>query len=262
MAHIELQNACLTFRMRRHRRLSLKAFLLGGMYRQSVNPISEVRALQDVSLDISAGERLGIIGHNGSGKSTLLRVLAGVYPLTSGQRTVEGRISSLFDVALGGLPDASGWSSIVFRGYLQGENPKSIRAKMQEIAEFSELGKFLDMPVRHYSAGMAVRLAFSIATAIEPEILLVDEVMSAGDMAFQAKARRRMTDVIAKAKVMVMVSHDLSSIASICQRVVWLEEGRVRQVGPADEVVAAYQEHMLRRSQSQAQAPVQAAIAA
>src|SRR5262249_1826508 len=151
--------------------ITLKEFLVRQMFRRSVNPVIEVRALQDVSLEINEGQRVGIIGHNGAGKSTLLKLLAGIYPPTKGKRLVEGRISSLFDIALGFETDASGWENIYFRGFLQGETPKSVRAKMQPIADFSELGEFLNMPVRYYSAGMLVRLAFSIATAIEPEIL-------------------------------------------------------------------------------------------
>src|SRR5262249_48988405 len=135
---------------------------------------------------------------------------------------------------------ADGWENIAFRGYLQGETPQSVRAKMEEIAAFSELGHFLDVPVRYYSTGMLVRLAFSIATAIEPEVLLVDEVLSVGAMAFQQKAARRMREMIERAQVIVMVSHDLESLATFCDRGVWMDHGRVRQDGPIREVVAAY----------------------
>src|SRR5262249_22579859 len=154
--------------------------------------------------------------------SSLLKLLAGIYPPTQGRRVVEGSISSLFDIALGFEPEASGWENIAYRGYLQGETPRSIRGKMQAIADFTELGDFLQMPVRHYSAGMLVRLAFAIATAIDPEVLLVDEVLSVGDMAFQQKARQRMREMMAKAKLIVMVSHDLESLSKLCDRGVWL----------------------------------------
>ncbi|HQU43267.1 MAG TPA: sugar ABC transporter ATP-binding protein, partial [Pirellulales bacterium] len=130
-----------------------------------------------------------------------------------------------------------------YRSYLQGETPKSIRGKVQAIAEFSELGDFLNMPVRYYSAGMSVRLAFSIATAIEPEILLIDEVLSVGDMAFREKARRRMEEMMSKAKIIVMVSHDLESIAKVCNRVLWFDHGQVHADGPAGKIVAAYHKH-------------------
>jgi ABC-type polysaccharide/polyol phosphate transport system ATPase subunit len=244
MARIELHDVNLTFRVRQQGRITLKEFLVRRMFRRSRNPIIEVRALQNVNLEIKAGDQLGVIGHNGAGKSTLLKLLAGIYPPTSGRRIVEGRISSLFDIALGFETDASGWENIYYRGYLQGETPGTVRAKMQPIADFSELGDFLNMPVRYYSAGMLVRLAFSIATAIEPEILLVDEVLSVGDMAFQDKARQRMREMMGKAELMVMVSHDLDSLAQLCDKGVWLDHGNVRQVGPMKEVIAAYTQHV------------------
>ncbi|HEV3204747.1 MAG TPA: ABC transporter ATP-binding protein, partial [Gemmataceae bacterium] len=149
-----------------------------------------------------------------------------------------------FDIAMGFETDATGWENIFFRGYLQGETPKSVRDKMQPIADFSELGDFLNMPVRYYSAGMLVRLAFSIATAIEPEILLVDEVLSVGDMAFQVKARQRMLEMMTRAQLIVMVSHDLESVAKLCERGVWLDHGQIRHVGPINEVIAAYTNHV------------------
>jgi ABC-type polysaccharide/polyol phosphate transport system ATPase subunit len=244
MARIELDDVSLTFRIRKQGRITLKEFLVRRMFRRSKNPLIEVRALQNVNLQIDAGERVGIIGHNGAGKSTMLKLLAGIYPPTEGNRHVEGRISSLFDIALGFETDATGWENISFRGYLQGETPRTVRAKMQPIADFSELGEFLNMPVRYYSAGMLVRLAFSIATSIEPEILLVDEVLSVGDMAFQDKARKRMREMMGKAELIVMVSHDLDSLAALCERGVWLDHGHVRKVGPMKEVINAYTQHV------------------
>src|SRR6266849_5660013 len=254
MPRIELDRVSVTFRVRHLKRVTLKEYLVRQMFRRSVNPLMEVRALEDVSLHLKEGDRLGILGHNGAGKSTLLKVLAGIYPPTSGQRIVEGRISSLFDIALGFEQEASGWENIACRGYLQGETPADIKAKSKEIAEFSELGRFLNMPVRHYSAGMMVRLAFSIATAIEPEVLLVDEILSVGDMAFQQKAHQRMREMMAKARLIVMVSHDLSSLAKFCDRGLWMDHGQVRQIGPIAEVIGAY-----RKSVKDGLAPVAAA---
>ncbi|SRR5579871_2143735 len=240
MARIELEHVNLTFRVRQERGIRLKDFILKRMFLPSRNPIMEVRALQDINLHLSQGDRLGFIGHNGAGKSTILKLLAGIYQPTSGRRFVEGRISSLFDIALGFEGEASGWENIAYRSYLQGETPASVRAKKMAIAEFSELGDFLNMPVRYYSAGMMVRLAFSIATAIEPEILLVDEVLSVGDLAFQNKARERMREMMAKAHLMVVVSHDLESLSQICNRAVWLDHGRIHLMGTCAEVIAAY----------------------
>jgi ABC-type polysaccharide/polyol phosphate transport system ATPase subunit len=241
MARIELDRASLTFRVRKQQtRLTLKEYLVRGLFLRQAQPMMEVRALEEVSLTISPGERVGIIGHNGAGKSTLLKLLAGIYEPTRGRRRVEGKISSLFDLMLGFEQEASGWENIRYRGYLQGETPRSLGKKIDAIADFAELGEFLNMPVRYYSAGMLVRLAFAIATAIEPEVLLVDEVLSAGDAAFQSKARRRMREMMDLAKLIVVVSHDLRSLEQMCDRGVWLERGRVRMVGPIKAVVSAY----------------------
>lgn len=244
MTSIDLENTSLVFRVRQNRRIALKDFVLKQMFRRSVNPYLEIRALQNINLAIREGDRLGIVGHNGAGKSTMLKLLAGVYPPTSGTRLVRGQVSSLFDLQLGFEPEASGWENIAYRGYLQGETPKSLRGKLDGIAEFSELGEFLDSPVRHYSSGMLVRLAFSVATAIDPEILLVDEVLSAGDMAFQKKCRKRMEEMIAKAHLIVMVSHDMDALARFCNRAIWLDHGQIRLAGPTGEVLAAYTDSM------------------
>lgn len=239
MAKIRLDNVSLTFSVRQHRRSTLKDFLLRKL-RKPPNLITHVQALRDIKLEVNAGDRLGIIGANGAGKSTLLKVLAGIYPPTQGRRIVEGRVSSLFDISLGFEPDATGWENIRYRGYLQGETPRSIRAKEKSIAEFSELGDFLNMPVRYYSAGMVVRLAFSIATAVDPEILIVDEAISFGDLAFQHKARQRMSDMMDRAELIVAAMHDLKSLAKLCKRALWLDHGCIRHIGPAADVIAAY----------------------
>ena len=241
MARIELDHVSLTFRLRAHR-LTLKEHVINRLLRRARrNPPKVVRALEDVTLHVGPGERVGVLGHNGAGKSTMLKLLAGIYPPTAGRRLVEGRVASLFDIALGFEPEGTGLENIVYRGYLQGETPRSISAKMKEIADFTELGEFLKMPVRHYSAGMVVRLAFSIATAVEPEILLVDEVLSVGDLAFQEKARKRMRDMIARAELLVMVSHDLESLRKLCQRGIWMDHGKVRMDATMDKAIAAYE---------------------
>lgn len=244
MASIDLNRVSLTFRIRQQYQITLKEYVLKGMFRQRTNPLHEIRALKDVSLRIGDGERVAVLGANGSGKSTLLRLLAGIYHPTAGRRRVRGRISSLFDLALGFEMESNGWKNILYRGYLQGESRRTIRAKAQQIAEFSELGEFLDIPVRYYSAGMMVRLAFSIATAIEPEILLIDEVLGAGDLAFQMKAHQRMRAMMQQARLLVIVSHDLQTLSELCDRAVWLEKGRVQFDGPVHEAIAAYRDHV------------------
>jgi ABC-type polysaccharide/polyol phosphate transport system ATPase subunit len=252
MARIELDRIGVTFKVRQYSKLTLKEFLVRRMFRRTINPHLEVPALRDVTLSVAEGDRLGIIGHNGAGKSTLLKVLAGIYPPTAGVRMVEGRISSLFDIALGFELDATGWENISYRGYLQGETPRTIRAKTDAIADFSELSHFLDMPVRYYSAGMMVRLAFAIATAIEPEILLIDEVLGVGDLAFQEKARQRMRGMMAKARLICLVSHDLASITRLSTRAIWLDHGRIRHAGAPAAVVGAYMDSV--------RAPARAAV--
>jgi ABC-type polysaccharide/polyol phosphate transport system ATPase subunit len=241
MALIELNDVGLTFRVRTYGRITFKEYLLKGMFRRRRTAIMEVKALENIDLELVDGHRVGIIGHNGAGKSTLLRVLAGVYAPTAGRRVLVGRVASLFEITLGFEMDANGWENISFRGYFQGETPRSLRGKVAEIAEFSELGDFLNMPLRYYSAGMLVRLAFSIATTIDPEILLIDEMLGAGDLAFQTKARQRLEELMHRARIVVMVSHDLSSIASFCDRVVWLDHGRIRECGRPEQVITNYQ---------------------
>ena len=242
MAKIDLTDVSLTFTVRPFKRVTLKEYALRLWRTQRTeNPAVRIHALSGVSLSARDGDRLGVIGHNGAGKSTLLRTIAGIYPPSGGTVDVVGRISSLFDITLGFEAEANGWDNVVYRAYLQGETPRTLRKeKVQAIAEFSELGDFLHLPVRYYSAGMLVRLAFSIATASDPEILLVDEVLGVGDLAFQHKARQRMRDMMAKARLIVLVSHDLDQVRKLCDRILWLDHGRVRQSGPPDTVVQAY----------------------
>ena len=240
MARIELTDASLTFSLRQTRNVTLKEYLLQGMFLRSVNPKIPVRALTDITLHAGDGDRIGIIGHNGAGKSTLLKLIAGVYPPSKGTRVVDGCICSLFDIALGFEFEATGWDNIRYRSYLQGETPKTLQSKIDEIAAFTELGDFLKTPVRYYSAGMLVRLAFAIATAVEPEVLLIDEVLSVGDHAFQAKAYERMRELMSRSRLMVMVSHDMNSIANMCTRAILLQQGTIVTEGEPGAVVKAY----------------------
>ena len=240
MAKIELTDVSITFNAHQQKRVSLKEYLVRGLFRKSVNPVLRVHALSGINLSARDGERIGIIGHNGAGKTTLLKTLAGVYPPTTGTRVVEGKICSLFDITLGFEQEATGWENILYRSYLQGETPTTIRGKMDAIAAFAELGDFLNTAVRNYSAGMLMRLAFSIATSIDPEVLLVDEVLAVGDLAFQRKAQARMRELMSTSRLMVMVAHDLAAIRDLCTRVVWMTHGQVIMDGPPNEVIAAY----------------------
>jgi ABC-type polysaccharide/polyol phosphate transport system ATPase subunit len=245
-AEIKLENVHLRFRVRSASRVSLKEYLVRGLFRSSANPPIEVHALRGVTLQVHEGERLGIVGHNGAGKSTLLKVIAGIYAPTSGRRRVTGRICSLFDIMVGFEMEASGWDNIRFRSYLHGDSPRSVRDKLGGIAEFSELGRFLDVPLKYYSSGMLIRLAFSIASAAEPEVLLIDEALAAGDMRFQAKARRRVAELMHSARLMVLISHDMKAIADLCTSVAWMERGEVKRIGPCAEVIEAYRSAMVR----------------
>ena len=238
---IHLNDVSLTFTVSQQKRGTLKEYLVRGLFRQGRNPRVAVHALTGVNLTVADGDRVGVIGHNGAGKTTLLRAIAGIYPPTRGTRTVDGRICSLFDITLGFEPEATGWDNITYRAYLQGETPRTLRPKMQAVADFTELGDFLNVPVRHYSAGMMMRLAFAIATTAAPEILLVDEVLAVGDLAFQLKAQARMKEMMTTARAMVLVAHDLATIQTVCNRCLWMEHGRVVMDGPPKQVVAAYE---------------------
>jgi len=241
MADVELDKVSVTFRITRYGPVSFRDWLCARLAPRFGDCINEVHALKNVSLRLDHGDRVGIVGRNGAGKSTLLKVLAGIYPPTTGRRRVEGRISSLFNILLGFEPDATGWENIRYRGYLQGESRASLRAKMKAIADFSELGPHLDTPVRYYSTGMRMRLGFSIATAIEPEILLVDEALSAGDLYFREKAKARIRAVMSSASIVVAVSHDHSILKGLCDRLIWLDQGTIQAEGSPDEVIRAYE---------------------
>lgn len=245
MAAIHLEDVSLNFHVRRHRRTPLKEVLVKRLTgRGRENPLLEVRSLQHLTLSFREGERVGVIGHNGAGKSTLLKTLAGVYPPSGGRRTVEGQISSLFDLTLGFEMHGTGRENIRYRGYLLGETPQSIEPKVESIIAFSELGEFIDTPVRYYSSGMLVRLGFSITTAIEPEILLIDEVFGAGDASFRQKAKDRMHAMMNRASLIVMVAHDMGTLRELATRVIWLEHGQVRRDGPPTDVIREYTEYM------------------
>lgn len=245
MTRIELNGVSLSFRLTPPGGLSIKDWVING-FRAPPGCTIVVDALKNLTLSINDGDRLGIVGHNGAGKSTLLKLLAGVYRPTEGTAHIRGKVCSLFDLALGFEWEANGWENIKFRGYLQRETPQSIRAKTQEIAEFSELGEALERPIKYYSSGMLVRLAFAIATAIDPEILLLDEILAAGDIAFQKKAKKRIQELINRARVMVLVTHDLASLVNLCNRAVWLEKGQVRMLGEPMAVAQAYSASMGR----------------
>jgi ABC-2 type transport system ATP-binding protein/lipopolysaccharide transport system ATP-binding protein len=245
MAFIELQSVTLDLPIFDVQGRSLKKQVLNMGRRNRIaegnDGVIVVRALDEVSFRFERGDRVGLIGHNGAGKSTLLRAMAGIYPPTAGQLLREGKVVPLLDIGLGMDENSTGMQNIRLRGLLLGMSDEEIRSKQREIAEFCELGDYLDLPIRTYSSGMKVRLAFAVSTAVDAEILLLDEVMGVGDASFMHKAEARLADLHSRAEIVVLAMHSNSEIRKVCNKVLWMERGRVRAFGPTEEVVSAYE---------------------
>lgn len=199
-----------------------------------------VEALRNISLSLDIGDRVALIGANGAGKTTLLRVMAGIYEPTIGQATIRGRISPMFDIGLGIDGDLSGYENIRIRAMLLGLSSSEIERRIADIAEFTELGDYLQMPVRTYSSGMTLRLTFAVATCFEPEILLMDEWIVAGDESFMAKAERRLASFVNRASVLVLASHSIETCLRWCNKALWMQQGEVEQFGEIQEVLDNY----------------------
>jgi ABC-type polysaccharide/polyol phosphate transport system ATPase subunit len=243
VAHISLRQVVIEFPIVNgsSRSLQLRLYeVLGGKLSARHSTVI-IRALDGVDLELNDGDRLGIIGHNGSGKTTLLRVMAGVYQPRPGSATVKGSVSSFTDITLGMDPESNGWDNIIFRCIFMGLSFEEAKRLSPAIAEFSELGSYLDLPMRSYSTGMNLRLAFAISTSIEPDILIMDEMISTGDLQFIEKAKRRLHEIIGKANILALASHDLQMVKSICNKVLWLEHGVIKKIGPPDVVVETYE---------------------
>lgn len=245
-AYIHMDHVNMSYPSSIYNAKTLKQEIFSRLKLEKPKPLlRDVHALKDFTLHVEDGDRLGVIGHNGSGKSTLLKTIAGIYPIESGSIDVQGKIHSLFDIGLGFDPEATGRENILYRGLLMGSTPKEIEEKTDEIAEFSGLGSFIDYPLKSYSTGMSVRLAFSVSTSLTGDVLLLDEVLSTGDISFVGKARDRMLSVIDRAKVMVFVTHDLSSMVEVCNRAIVLDHGAIVAEGDPKEIVAFYKNKML-----------------
>ncbi|QWD72718.1 ABC transporter ATP-binding protein [Polynucleobacter sp. UB-Raua-W9] len=212
----------------------------GGQLSSDSNGRTIVRSLNNLTFKLSDGDRVGLIGHNGSGKSTLLRVLNGVYEPTKGKLRVDGSVASLIDLSLGIDSEATGRQNIFIRAALLGIDKSTIAKKLEEIIDFSELGDFIDMPVRTYSSGMHLRLAFSVSTIVRPQILLLDEWLSVGDENFRLKAEVRMKEMVESTNILVLASHSKELILDVCNRVIWLEHGGVKMDGSPEEIISAY----------------------
>lgn len=244
-ALIHLDNVGVAFPVYHGGSRSLKKQILfrgsAGRIGRDANQRVVIQALRDISLSLAAGDRLALIGPNGAGKTTLLRVMAGIYEPTGGTIVTRGRISPMFDNSFGIDGDLSGYDNIRLRGLLLGMSPAEIEDRLPEIAEFTELGDYLEIPVRTYSSGMMLRLSFAVATCFDPEILLMDEWILAGDAHFKAKAETRIRRFVERTSLLVLSSHDLELCRHWCRNALWLDGGGVRAFGPIDDVLASYQ---------------------
>mgnify|MGYP004482933437 CR=1 FL=1 len=236
---IEVRDVSMRFRLTDDKIMSLKEFVtrkLSGKLK-----INEFWALKHVSFDVYKGEVLGIIGHNGAGKSTILKVISGILKPTEGSVACRGSIVPMLELGSGFDMDLTGRENVFLNGAILGYSEEFLQSKYDEIVAFSELGQFIEVPIRNYSSGMLARLAFSIATVVNPEILIVDEILSVGDAAFQEKSRARMMELMSGGTTVLFVSHSLSQIREMCDRVVWIDGGEVKIFGSTQEVCDAYE---------------------
>jgi len=211
--------------------------------------------LRDINLVVNPGETLGVIGDNGAGKSTLLKIIAGTLSPSTGSLRVDGRVSAILELGMGFHPEMTGVENIFLSGSLMGLSKKEIEGKIKDIVEFSELGDFINRPVKTYSSGMYVRLAFSIATSVDPDILIIDEALSVGDSYFQKKSLDRIMEFKNRGKTIIFCSHSMYHITRLCNRVIWLDRGRIRREGEVLEVVSEYEEHCRKRAKKEEKPP-------
>ena len=236
---IRAKNISMRYLMTYDRIQSIKEYMVQLVKRKI--KYEEFWALKDVSFEIEKGEVVGIIGHNGAGKSTLLKVISGILKPTSGELEVNGNIVPMLELGSGFDHDLTGRENIFLNGAILGYTEMYLKEKYDEIVEFSELGKFIDVPIRNYSSGMLMRLAFSIATVVQPEILIVDEILSVGDAAFQEKSKARMLELMGGGTTVLFVSHSLEQIREMCDRVIWLDHGMVRMIAETQSVCDKYE---------------------
>ncbi len=242
-AEIEARGVSLDFPLYHANARSLRRTVLSnlsGRMRDDPRHRVVVQALRDISFRLDSGDRLGLVGTNGAGKTTLLRVLAGIYEPVVGRVRVQGSLNALLDPQLGMNIDLTGRENIMLRGLYNGLDRPAILRLEEDVRAFAELDEFMDLPVRIYSSGMVVRLGFALATAIRPQVLLMDEWFLAGDAAFMEKARGRLEDMVRGAEILVLSSHVIGVVLDWCTRVIWLDQGRIREDGPAEEVLRRY----------------------
>lgn len=240
MSSISVDELSIKFRIYHDHSPSLKDVVAGFFSSRKSTSYSDFWAVNQVSLQIKAGERVGIVGRNGAGKSTLLKALCRIYEPSSGSVRVTGHIAPLLEIGAGFHPEFTGRENIHLNGAILGFSRAQLASIEEEVINFAELQEFIDTPVKYYSTGMYLRLAFSIATAVQPEILILDEMFAGGDAGFVQKATARMKRAVEAASIMVLVSHDLALLESMCTRVIWMDKGKVLQDGPAKDVMALY----------------------
>ena len=240
MSMIEVNNVSMRFNMAKEKHESLKEYFLAAV--QGRLQFEEFYALRDVSLTVERGDFYGLVGLNGSGKSTLLKVISGVFKPSAGSVTVRGTIAPLIELGAGFDFDLTARENIFLNGTVLGMTPKYILEKFDEIVEFSELRDFLDIPLKNYSSGMVSRLAFAVATTTKPDVLIADEILAVGDFLFQQKCEKRMQELMGGGTTVILVSHSIEQIERMCNKVTWLEKGRVRMQGSCGAVCAAYKE--------------------
>lgn len=240
MSSISVKNLTIKFRSYRDTSPSLKDTFANFFMAKDHSPPANFSAIKNVSFDIKASERVGIIGHNGAGKSTLLKALCRVYEPTDGLISVSGRIAPLLEVGAGFHPDFTGRENIFLNGAILGYSKQEMLEIEHEVIDFAELQEFINTPVKYYSTGMYMRLAFSLATAMHPDILILDEIFSGGDAEYMIKAKSRMQSFINKANIVIMISHDLLLIKSLCNRVLWLDRGNLLMDGDPEKVIESY----------------------
>ena len=236
---IEVSDVTMRFRMNADKIMSLKEFVTAAL--RGKLEYQDFTALDHVSFEVKKGETFGLIGRNGAGKSTILKVLSGKLKPTYGSVTCYGNVVPMLELGSGFDFDLTGRENIFLNGAILGYSEKFLREKYNEIVEFSELGEFIDAPIRNYSSGMLARLAFSVATVVKPEILIVDEILSVGDAAFQEKSRKRMLELMGGGTTVLFVSHSIQQVREMCSRVLWLEQGKVKMLETVEDVCNAYE---------------------